>query len=99
MPRKKPWEYSNYRATLRRNGEFFAFVTSDAIGNNIGAKHADILMRALRSEKELADCCEELARRTSGTTDGRNWKRNRWEQNRTQYADAMLTERAKGGSK
>lgn len=26
-------------------------------------------------------------------------KRNRWEQNRTQYADAMLTERAKGGSK
>lgn len=74
MPRKPPrWEYSHYRATLRHNGDFFAFVTADAIGNNIGAKDGDILMRALRSEQELEACHKELARLTD-SPEGRSWK-------------------------
>ena len=53
MPKSKAtWEYSRYRATLKRNGEFFALVTPD--GNNaLTEADSETLLEALNAQDKL----------------------------------------------
>lgn len=75
MPRVvKPWEYSQYRASLKRNGKFFALVTPDG-GNGLAHRDELALMTALRSEATLKSVFEELSKRTGKTVNARNWKK------------------------
>lgn len=75
MPRVvKPWEYSSYRATLRRNGKFFALVTPDGASS---LTHRDelALMAALRSESVLKSVFDEISRRTGKPVTARTWRK------------------------
>lgn len=68
-----PWEYSVYRATLKRNGKFFALVTPN--GNDaLGAKEKKTLLDALSAEQELKEVHMELSRLTGCATNSRNWR-------------------------
>lgn len=51
-PEPKEWEYSSFRATLKRHGDFFAIVSSDG-KNALGEEKAATLLGLLNSHTEL----------------------------------------------
>lgn len=65
------WDYSPYRATLRRNGEFFALVTHDG-KNALPIHQVEVLLRALNdgpSQVQIEDLIAESHRRQLGGED------------------------------
>ena len=54
------WTYSHYRATLLRNGEFFAIVTPDG-RNDLSPENAKILLDALNNERRFRSALERIA--------------------------------------
>ncbi len=74
MPKPKArWEYSRYRATLKRDGKFFALVTPD--GNNaLTEEDKETLLEALNAQTELNEVRAELSRLTGSEVTCRNWR-------------------------
>ena len=59
--RKPPvWEYSAYRATLKKDGEFFALMTPDG-KNALSPEKAKELLDALNGREQMLNFLREIA--------------------------------------